>query len=305
VLASDLPDPAVRIAIAIALHLSVKNGRCDPGHETLGRDTATSARSIRRWAAVLERDGWLAIKRGGRGHHNSYVLLRPMTGHRVAAQEVHMTGQDVAAQTSFPDFDRPDSAHMTGQNPSHDRPPAGRQKAYEQRKEKRREESESPADFAPRQSKKDSRGKKAPSGKTESKPQTPRKKKADDANVAQAQAFARFWAAYPRRVAKEAARKAFESAVEGGVDAEALIAGAQRYAVERGGQEPKYTKHPATWLNKGCWEDEAPGAPVIDESGQLVAYEQPPPQQRQGDRGVAAVAEELAQLIEANGGGWL
>src|SRR5262249_52251817 len=47
------------------------------------------------------------------------------------------------------------------------------------------------------------------------------------------EAFERFWAVYPKRVAKEAARKAFAKAVENGTDVEALIAGAQRYAVER------------------------------------------------------------------------
>jgi len=53
----------------------------------------------------------------------------------------------------------------------------------------------------------------------------------------------------------------------------AWIAGAQRYAVERQGQPPKYTKHPATWLNGGCWEDDPPGAAVIDEQGNVVAFE--------------------------------
>jgi hypothetical protein len=76
-------------------------------------------------------------------------------------------------------------------------------------------------------------------------------------------------------VAKEAARKAFAAAIKRGVDVEVMIAGAKRYAVERKGQPPRYTKHPATWLNAGCWEDEAPGAPVIDEDGNVVAFEQP------------------------------
>ena len=40
-------------------------------------------------------------------------------------------------------------------------------------------------------------------------------------------------------------------------------------------------KHPATWLNAGCWEDELPGASVIDEEGNVVAVEQPPPQQEE------------------------
>jgi hypothetical protein len=71
------------------------------------------------------------------------------------------------------------------------------------------------------------------------------------------EAFGRFWAAYPRRVAKLAARKAFAAAIKQGADPEAVIAGATRYAAERANQPPRYTKHPATWLNGGCHEDEA------------------------------------------------
>jgi hypothetical protein len=42
----------------------------------------------------------------------------------------------------------------------------------------------------------------------------------------------------------------------------------RRYAAERTGQNQQYTLHPATWLNKRRWEDEAPaadgGPPTID-----------------------------------------
>src|SRR5262249_59956977 len=107
-------------------------------------------------------------------------------------------------------------------------------------------------------------------------PKAPKKKRGDRRGAADGgEAFERFWAAYPRRVAKEAARKAFAKAVEHGATVETLIAGAQRYAVERNGQDPKYTKHPATWINAGCWEDDAPGVPVIDQSGNVLAFEQP------------------------------
>jgi hypothetical protein len=96
-------------------------------------------------------------------------------------------------------------------------------------------------------------------------------------------AFDRFWAVYPRRVAKEAARKAFAAAIKRGADPEALIAGAQRYAVERQGQPRRYTKHPATWLNGGCWEDEPPGTAVIDEQGNVVAFERPEDEEESDD----------------------
>src|SRR4051812_20929516 len=70
-----------------------------------------------------------------------------------------------------------------------------------------------------------------------------------------AEAFERFWRVYPKRVAKDAAAKAFAVALKSGVDPGELITGAMRYAAERSGENPKYTKHPATWLHAGCWQD--------------------------------------------------
>ena len=31
-----------------------------------------------------------------------------------------------------------------------------------------------------------------------------------------------------------------------------------RYAAQRDGEDPQFTKHPATWLNGKCWTDEPP-----------------------------------------------
>jgi hypothetical protein len=68
--------------------------------------------------------------------------------------------------------------------------------------------------------------------------------------------FEAFYAAYPKRVARKAAEAAWLKAMRDGADAAVVIAGAKRYADERTGEEPRYTKAPATWLNQGCWEDE-------------------------------------------------
>jgi hypothetical protein len=79
-----------------------------------------------------------------------------------------------------------------------------------------------------------------------------------------------FWVHYPRKVAKDNARKAFVRVVKSGrATPEELLAGVLRYAAERTGEDPKFTKHPATWLNGGCWQDDsAPSfrAPVRQES---------------------------------------
>lgn len=72
--------------------------------------------------------------------------------------------------------------------------------------------------------------------------------------------FAAWWAIYPRRAGKKAARQAYERARKGGATAEQLAEGASAYAGERAGKEATYTKHAATWLNGEHWHDEPAGA---------------------------------------------
>lgn len=77
-----------------------------------------------------------------------------------------------------------------------------------------------------------------------------------DLSSASASDFDKFYAAYPRHVAPKAARKAFDRAIRD-TDPQVIIDGARRYAddCERTERPPGYIKHPATWLNKGCWDD--------------------------------------------------
>lgn len=64
--------------------------------------------------------------------------------------------------------------------------------------------------------------------------------------------FETWWRQYPRKVGKGAARKAYERVVKTGKAApQELLAGLARYH-----PDPKFTKHPATWLNAECWLDE-------------------------------------------------
>lgn len=67
----------------------------------------------------------------------------------------------------------------------------------------------------------------------------------------------RFWVHYPRKRAREAARKAYRAIIKGGKASIADIElGVMRFAQERTGQDPKFTPYPATWLNDGGWADE-------------------------------------------------
>jgi hypothetical protein len=75
--------------------------------------------------------------------------------------------------------------------------------------------------------------------------------------------FDAFWAEVPRKVGKEAARKAYASALKK-TDAATIFDGICRYAKERAGKDEQYTAHPASWLNAGRWDD-APRAKTFND----------------------------------------
>ncbi len=66
--------------------------------------------------------------------------------------------------------------------------------------------------------------------------------------------FNDFWRIYPKKVDRGEALRAFAKASEN-APFEDIVRGAMRYADERTGQDPRFTKHPATWLSKACWTD--------------------------------------------------
>jgi hypothetical protein len=72
---------------------------------------------------------------------------------------------------------------------------------------------------------------------------------------ATARAFDAFWEHYPRKVGKDAARRAFDKAARR-VGAEPVILGAKRFAADPNLPEKQFIPHPATWLGRGGWEDE-------------------------------------------------
>lgn len=86
--------------------------------------------------------------------------------------------------------------------------------------------------------------------------------------------FQAWWAEYPRKVAKPPAVKAYDAALKRGATAEQLLDGVKRYAIERQGEEDKFTKFPATWLNADGWLDQ-----TLDRNGQIVG-----PTETQDDR---------------------
>jgi hypothetical protein len=66
-----------------------------------------------------------------------------------------------------------------------------------------------------------------------------------------------FWSRYPRRTEKKAAMAKLDAIRRHQTVAFAdLMAGVDRYIAYTKGTEERYIKHPTTWLNRGCWDDE-------------------------------------------------
>lgn len=74
---------------------------------------------------------------------------------------------------------------------------------------------------------------------------------------------AQFWNRYPRKIAKADAMKALAKVRAAGlVKFPDMLAAIDRYVAWLAQSSPNdwrpEPKHPATWLNKSCWEDELP-----------------------------------------------
>lgn len=70
--------------------------------------------------------------------------------------------------------------------------------------------------------------------------------------------FMVFWKAYPRKVGKEAAKKAFLKLKVTDSKLESMLAAIeiQKHSNQWRRDGGQYIPHPATWLNQGRWEDE-------------------------------------------------
>ncbi|MFL3869200.1 helix-turn-helix domain-containing protein [Streptomyces griseobrunneus] len=90
-------------------------------------------------------------------------------------------------------------------------------------------------------------------------------------------AFGAFWLNYPKKKAREEARKAWVAALGRGADPQHIVTAAAGYARERANEDPKYTKYPATWLNKGCYDDEPdqPARPHLRAVGDYQPWRNP------------------------------
>ncbi|MFD0404989.1 hypothetical protein [Kitasatospora sp. NPDC127116] len=93
--------------------------------------------------------------------------------------------------------------------------------------------------------------------------------------------FDTFWAAYPKRVGKGTARKAWAAALKRGADPQAIITAATRHAAAwtAAGTDRQWIPYPSSWLNGERYDDDQ--LPVA-----RPATPQQPQQQTYADRGI-------------------
>ena len=110
--------------------------------------------------------------------------------------------------------------------------------------------------------------------------------------------FEGFYQAFPKRVGRGAALRAYRSAIKKTTPG-VILAGAKRYADDPN-RKPEFTKHPASWLNGEHWADETESAKV-----EIIHPRVPLPEQEwqreARERGLRVakpeqIAESLAKL---------
>lgn len=69
--------------------------------------------------------------------------------------------------------------------------------------------------------------------------------------------FNQFWEVYPKKVAKKAARKAFDKVPASEYPKLVPAVEAQKKSLQWHRDKGQYIPNPATWLNQGRWDDEA------------------------------------------------
>lgn len=286
--ADALSCTAKIVAARVALHHNIETGQCNPSLGLLAAGTGMSDRNVRRMLRELEQKGWMRINQSRGRHSHSFEFLSPT----LSAETGLNPDTIVRGCGSNPD----DVVRVQEHQPGHagpgnpDKPGISTRTLLSARKEKRtanrkaKEIDSLQLDLGDEDSGRRSRN---PSSDT-------------DAD------FKEWYRTYPKHAAPAVALKAYRAVITKNLATpEQLLAGAMRYAAERSGQDPRYTKHPSTWLNGGCWADEPATAitTTIDTEGNPVPDRppnRPPPANAHAARAQMFIDRLKAQ--QANGG---
>ncbi|MBK5960263.1 hypothetical protein CCR97_18950 [Rhodoplanes elegans] len=257
----SLPAAAFRLAFAISQYFNFETCTSEawPGQATLATAIGSDdPRNVRRLAGQLVAAGYLSIEEH-RGRHQTNVYrmenrtaLPGFSGQKTGQQRPVIRRENRTAVAEKPD----NPGRKTGQNPPENRTGLSYNLSNELPKELPKELSNSARERARRDDHDgelfaDQIEQLATGRPTSAKRRT---KQAGDGQTDEA--FAEFWSIYPRHIAKANAARAFTAALKAGTDPGEIIAGAQRYAAERAGQEERYTAHPATWIRGQRWLDD-------------------------------------------------
>jgi Helix-turn-helix domain len=90
ILKSEKLSAGAKLSYAMLLHYAWQNDYCFPGQERLAVDMGAGKRSIIRFMAELETEGYIAVQRRGLGKTNLYKLfVNPTKDYRKTKQR-HM-----------------------------------------------------------------------------------------------------------------------------------------------------------------------------------------------------------------------
>ncbi|MDE5461151.1 helix-turn-helix domain-containing protein [Bradyrhizobium sp. CSS354] len=275
---------ALKLAYLIAFKfMDSATGTARPSQDTLARDLAVSVRTVQRLLDLLIPLGLVIVPGHGPGRAATYWIDPDKA---TPVSPINTTPVSPIGGRKG-DNRRQNTRHPATKYTTPVSPPL---KKNLQEEEPREEYISEPPDFAAPDSKGDARSKGEPKA---SETHDDKKNGVKDF----APTFPEFWLAYPKRVAKAQAEKAFAAAIRRGADPAALIDGAKRYANERARQDPKFTKHPATWINAECWLDQSfsHDGKTIDQHGNIIDTPRP---RRRSQEEIDAEAE--AQILADN-----
>lgn len=238
-LAVSISHAGFRVLMTLAEHADPQGANTWPSIDTIAREAQTDGKTVRRCLAKLQADGLIAGERGrGRGNTTLWRMLFPVMplGKAAAKPGVEATPAPVK-EGMTPSID----PVKEGMTPSF--VPNGQ--AVEPRFDPVKE------GLMP-----------IKEGMTPPEPVLNQKEESSSlrslcVSVQARGDFEVWWAAYPRRVGKDAARKAYAAAVKRGAPPLVLLEAVRR---QRWNPDPRYQPNPATWLNGGRWQDDPDAA---------------------------------------------
>lgn len=218
----DLTPMEAKVATRLMLHMNSLTGLCNPSIATIARGCVTTPRTVERSIKALDQAGWLWRSQAGGLSSNRYELMF----RHLASEDTGTAGtppSDMSVASDTPDT-------LTGYSPTcePDTPRHVNRTNGELNDEGNGEESVAPQSID--SSKQD---------------------------LVPPDGFDEFWRTYPLKIARNTAIRAYAKALKSGARAEQILEGARRYESEQSQEDPKFTKHPTTWLNGGCWDDQA------------------------------------------------